>query len=502
MGELPDNKLLVWNVVAFLVSAGLFFGSYILMRQRKAKDKRVALVMFAGLPLFIWMLASVAWLSNKPVAVVRVAFIYTVVVLPPSLFFLFIATRRESLFNHYATNLDRLGLLRKRQLRVVNAGTTHYPVEDDLRLTRRVKGYLNRFSAVYGFLPDGTVNEFLSSVVGQNTVPVTKAGTDTGDLFASFDVKTVLPVFGAGALIALGWLMVLPPYPAVQPSSSLALLEDTYKLNGWYLWAAEPVLLPATFAFLGAYFFSLQMLVKRFMRRDLGPNAYNAVSMRIILATLGVWVAVQCFESTGGKMNHGTLLMASFAVGAFPLIVWQLLANLLKKIPGALIVLPNLQGTRPLSHIDGLSVWHEARLEEEDVENVPNLATADIVDLMLNTKISPNRIIDWVDQAILLVLLPPRTERADNTSLDAVLTDYGIRTASALVAATKSPDGQEPVVIDNLSGTMKQQALALAAAVQLCPNYPLVQNWLATEPYFPPDAKQEGIPDDVRVAAE
>jgi hypothetical protein len=43
--------------------------------------------------------------------------------------FLFIATRRESLFNQYATSLDRLGLLRKRQLRVATMDARHYPVE-------------------------------------------------------------------------------------------------------------------------------------------------------------------------------------------------------------------------------------------------------------------------------------------------------------------------------------------------------------------------------------
>src|SRR5262245_60180283 len=52
-------------------------------------------------------------------------------------------------------------------------------------------------------------------------------------------------------------------------------------------------------------------------------------------------------------------------------------------------------------------------IEEHDIfgdavnvaASVPDLATADIVDLMLNTKIPPHRIIDWIDQAILLTYL-------------------------------------------------------------------------------------------------
>ena len=227
MWSLPALTPLKCNIIALLLLTALFCGLYVALRRLEAKNMRVALVTFGGLPLFIWTLASVAWMIHNPVAVLRTAFIYAVVLLPPSLFFLFIATRRESLFNHYATNLDRLGLLRKRRLHVVDKGMAHYPVEDDLRLTRRVKGYLDRFGAVYGTLPNATVNQFLASVVGKSATPVTDAGTATGDLLTAVDLKTVLPVFGAGALIALGWLMVLPPYPLWKPPI-ISAVNGTY----------------------------------------------------------------------------------------------------------------------------------------------------------------------------------------------------------------------------------------------------------------------------------
>jgi hypothetical protein len=493
-----------WNVAALLLLALVFFIAYSVMRRLKANNMRVALVTFGGLPLSAWVLGTVGWGLNNELAVARAAFVYAVVLLPPSLFFLFIATRRESLFNNYATNLDRLGLLRKRQLRVSKAGKAHYPVEDDLRLSRRVKGYLDRFGAAYGALPEAKVNSFLDGIVGGGIGRRVESEPVTGDLFSSFDLKTVLPVFGAGALIALGWMMVLPPYPMVLASPQMDEMYKANHLEGWYLWASEPVLLPVTFAFLGAYFFSLQMLVKRFTRRDLGPNAYNAVSMRIILATAGVWVAVQCFEATGNMVGQGPLLLvASFAVGAFPLIVWQLIANVLKKLPGAMLALPNLEGTLPLSQIDGLSVWHEARLDEEDIENVPNMATADIVDLMLNTKISPNRIINWVDQAMLLMVLPPNGDQSGAPPIGKVLDQYAIRTASALVAATEAQGDKKTALIDLLPENVRVKAIAAAAAVQLCPNYPLVQNWLSTEPYFPPDVKPGDPPENAfALAAE
>jgi hypothetical protein len=85
----------------------------------------------------------------------------------------------------------------------------------------------------------------------------------------------------------------------------------------------------------------------------------------------------------------------------------------------------------PLSLLDGLSIFHESRLAEEDIENVPNMATADIVQLMVGTRFAPNRIIDWVDQAILYTALGPEGK----SSARAKLRSHGIRTASGVIAA-------------------------------------------------------------------
>jgi hypothetical protein len=214
------------------------------------------------------------------------------------------------------------------------------------------------------------------------------------------------------------------------------------------------------------------------------------------LATLGVWVAAQWFHLADEvPTGHGTVFILSFAVGAFPLIIWQLVANVLKSLPGAFLALPNLAGTQPLSRVDGLSVWHEARLDEEDIENVPNLATADIVDLMLNTKIANNRIIDWVDQAILLMVLPPAPKEETQNWIGTVLRNNGIRTASALVAVTQMRQGQAATIVESFPEDIRAQVISLAAAVQIYPNYPMIQNWLSTEPCPPGQEQQTALGD-------
>ena len=133
-------------------------------------------------------------------------------------------------------------------------------------------------------------------------------------------------------------------------------------------------------------------------------------------------------------------------------------------------------------------------MDEEDIENVPNLATADIVELMLNTKIAPNRIIDWVDQSMLLMVLPPAPKKGAQNWIGTVLRNNGIRTASALVAATQTHQGQAATIVEFFPEDMRTQVISLAAAVQIYPNYPMIQNWLSTEPFFPPNQEQNAAP--------
>jgi hypothetical protein len=88
----------------------------------------------------------------------------------------------------------------------------------------------------------------------------------------------------------------------------------------------------------------------------------------------------------------------------------------------------------PLNRLDGLTVWHETRREEEDIENVHNMATADIVDLLVDTRIPAGRVIDWIDQAILWTQLgPDEATNADESSARRRLAKHGVRTASSLL---------------------------------------------------------------------
>jgi hypothetical protein len=133
-----------------------------------------------------------------------------------------------------------------------------------------------------------------------------------------------------------------------------------------------------------------------------------------------------------------------------------------------------------LSDLDGLTVWHEARLEEEDIENIPNMATADVVDLMLYTRLPPDRIIDWVDQAILYTHLGPGPESDPaNTTLRRPLRAHGIRTATSLIEVYRRSHarGDQAAFKALLPGKGCSPMCSLVEALETNPNLELISTW-------------------------
>ena len=119
--------------------------------------------------------------------------------------------------------------------------------------------------------------------------------------------------------------------------------------------------------------------------------------------------------------------------------------------------LPRLTSDYPLDQLDGLNLWYEARLTEEGVEDMQNLTTMNLVDVILHTRVPPGRLVDWTDQAFLLIHLEPAdhgglTGRrrasppgAGGATARLQLRRVGIRTATDLLKAFSveqpQPDG-------------------------------------------------------------
>ena len=180
------------------------------------------------------------------------------------------------------------------------------------------------------------------------------------------------------------------------------------------------------------------MLIRRYFQDDLKTSAYLNAVVRIISVAILVTAVAAIWP---GKWSQQQLNVFAFMVGIFPQIALKAIENLLQ-IPLRTLI-PSLQQDYPLSDLDGLNIWYESRLLEEGIEDMQNLATANLVDVILRTRVPVERLVDWVDQAILYLRVRGREDRrvvrirrhhrSDNSIDDrARLRHLGIRTATDL----------------------------------------------------------------------
>jgi hypothetical protein len=155
------------------------------------------------------------------------------------------------------------------------------------------------------------------------------------------------------------------------------------------------------YGFAGAYIFSLSNLLRRYCMRDLPPRAFHSVTLRIIFAC-GVALAIRyLWESILTGEGH-YLPALFFFVGMFPESGLHFIRKTFKSRLGDKEKSMEVQ----LSTIDGLSIFHQFRLQEEGIDTVQNLATSDPIDLAIKTRFTFQTIQDWIAQAKLCLLFP------------------------------------------------------------------------------------------------
>ena len=192
-------------------------------------------------------------------------------------------------------------------------------------------------------------------------------------------VEALFPVFLTTAALAVCWTSVLwSPRFTSDPASFWDVLK---------------------FGFLGAYSFILQMLIRRFFQSDLRPAAYANALMRLIVVLILIAALYQILPQD----NPQSAAVVAFLIGFFPLAGMQAIQRF--TATALRVVVPSLNPPYPLNQIDGLSVWYEARLLEEGIEDMQSLATANLVNVILHTRVPVGRLVDWVDQAHLYLHL-------------------------------------------------------------------------------------------------
>jgi hypothetical protein len=157
---------------------------------------------------------------------------------------------------------------------------------------------------------------------------------------------------------------------------------------------------PLTLGFAGAYFFLMQMLLRRYLSNDLYPSAFLQSAVRLLVVfilslLLSVLFGIQdtVWMATGGAV--------AFFAGIFPAKGFTVAATFVNKLLRKPGLFPASLEKCPLSVLTGIDYWTEARLLEENLENIQGMATVEIHQLVMGTYYPTERIVNWIDEAIL-----------------------------------------------------------------------------------------------------
>jgi hypothetical protein len=307
------------------------------------------------------------WLAWPPLQVrpqagalsLEVFAVWSLSFLPGWLYIRFLGQRAGALWDEYVLNLHRLRWDDPRHLPKPPVNSDFYAEwlgDGGPLLAYRPNIYQQKFDAYYG-----------------------KSVSRSGHSESPVRIEALFPVFLTTAALAVCWTAVLwSPRFASAPDSFWDVLK---------------------FGFLGAYSFILQMLVRRFFQSDLRPAAYANALLRLIVVLILVAALYQILPHD----NPRSAAAIAFVIGFFPLAGMQAIQRFAAS--ALRVVVPSLNPPYPLNRIDGLSVWYEARLLEEGIEDMQSLATANFVDVILHTRVPVGRLVDWVDQAHLYLHL-------------------------------------------------------------------------------------------------
>ena len=182
---------------------------------------------------------------------------------------------------------------------------------------------------------------------------------------------------------------------------------------------------PVTWAFLGSYFYTLTVLVRRWFKSDLTTGLLWKINVRIAVSLI-VGLLLLMIGQLGQTDSLIAPSFVAFIAGIIPDSVLRWLNQQSKRIVnlegediGRLFEPSDLQ-----KKIDGLNFWQADRMSEEGIESIYDLAMTEIPNLLISTRFDTPRVLYWVDQALLCNQVGDQVEMYKNAY---------IRTASDLL---------------------------------------------------------------------
>lgn len=293
--------------------------------------------------------------------------------------------------------------------------------------------------------------------------PLLNSVFDTGN--SPFSVLLLLI---STTLLVMGWIITLSPIGSAH--QVLARPIDFF----------IPVTTPFTFGFLGAYFFTINMIYRRYVRADLTTKTYAYITMRLLVTLVLVWTISTLPQFQAGSAFETGVYIVAFIIGVFPETGMALIQDQFKLITKQKQEKDNFLLTR----LEGMNLYDRARLLEEGIENIENLAHHNLMELIARTRIPTPRLVDMFDQAILYLHLGSESD-ADNEDTGNnekddprnLLKGLGVRTATDLINCTKEINDFNDRAKDDKYKSIVDKLDVIVAALKDDEWLNYVQNW-------------------------
>jgi len=245
---------------------------------------------------------------------------------------------------------------------------------------------------------------------------------------------------------------------------------------------------PICLTFIGVYAFNMGTAVRRLYLDDLSETMFWSGINRVVLSEVLTLALIKIGpNSEMGAAGDLTYFAVGFLANPF-------LARILEMAGAAAKLGSGSIRTAEISlrSVQGINIWKEYRLEEEGIDSVENLYASDVIGLAIKTHYSVRMIVDWVDQAALIIRFRERITKLTDAGIAVSAIEFawrspsnnGNRNANALIAQKLEMD---PILVEDA-----MDALYEDEAVQ-----DLWRLWQylgrnGTHPYSPPTTSGNG----------
>ena len=225
--------------------------------------------------------------------------------------------------------------------------------------------------------------------------------------------------------------------------------------------------------FVGAYIWSVHYLILRVANFDLSPLSFLGTSAHVLMTVFAAWVLCQVVAAPGlqEKFAVTIVLGIAFLSGLYPSLGVNVLIDRLPhwlRLKRDVAEAADIPRSFPLDLIDGIDPSIKFRLNQLEIAEVQNLATANPVLLYVASPYGLLEVIDWIAQAQLLAELGPQrflAARANGVRdmvefLELGRSEAGRRLlASLLVPETEADDQVLQAKFDSIASKLHVQHL-------------------------------------------